>query len=911
MDSCSWLTNLLSVWGRFVWLLLAAICPGKLQAVEQPPDDAALKQRIVSENENYRGVVVTAVLDPHLDLASRLSLHREDARENARAPEMVVGQGAHPSNRTFVRVLNYWGLTQAQFMAYPKEVRGGVAVAAGQDLNQNRFILTAPLMDEAINELRVFSTDGLLLHSFEVPALIRPPFHIAVGNWLPENEGYEIAVGSQQYASGQEVIIGIFSPGGNPLKAIRFTAPSAKMASLESARLRDGGYSLDAFFPEAGMLLLFDPHRERHRFREFENQPQVQRVYRDVFDERGFVGVGQDPLRSLLYQLSDSGQVSELDVGLHENQFWIAASRFGFSEERDTKYIRFVDYGHMRVDTASAGGRDPSLFRSVDPDDWERGAQVGLPAQRTIQRYRQMQRRLWEPTFTHRQHVRHFGAWAEIMDEESGFPRYLKISRKGNTVAYGEFGRDDEFVLATYATDLLPLSRLYFLPLRNVLRQLSVQFFTEPERMISLEPNHEHEIAVRSDESIGDYNPAMLRGFWRWLRTRYGDDPAVYMEMRGLPIAAKGDAPRGMDRGSWDAYSESNPFFNDWVFYNRHVVNRRLADSFMEALAAGFPPELVKSHQIPDSFAIRPRGFSTEQPRITPIDYAMSAGVGFGFTRFSTWFRRPNNILRASFTSGFENVIFGEYQALNPDQEIANEQLLHVFENGTAAIHCLYWPETHDRGFNATMTGAIEWLLSEHDRPRPGMAGGVGQVVPVRSSQHEYNVAVIGYGEDKRGLLKSLSADGSWEGSVYSVPFRTQIEIEPIASRLGTVSDARQVVVGPIDNMDGGSQLTIEVGFSRLNPSDVIHYRVVSVATGKPLPGLTGSVSLPIRESRLRFAMRGQLPMDSFTVEIDFPQSATASVLQSQLEVEQIARIHRQIYAGRPHQGSITLALLP
>lgn len=481
---------------RFAAVALLLYTPfARIDGIGILPEESGLKERVVSVRESYRGIAVTAVLDRHLDLPSRLA-HRYPGQEDRPLnPLLAVGQGRDSSNHTFVRVLDPWGLAKTQFLAYPLEVKGGVSVASGNDRNGRPFILTAPLQDDTVRELRLFSVGGLRLHAFEVPTAIQPPYHIAVGDWLPNHDGYEIAVCSQTHEPGQQSLLAIFSPGGSPLKVIRFNPPGERASVLSSNVDRDGSHGLDLYFPGRGMLLNFDPHLEDHRFREFEPRPEIERVYRNAFDPEKFIGVGSDPVQSFFQLLDNSGGVEKLDVGRHENQFWIAADKFGFTPDRDGDYIRFVKYAHLRTDAASAGYRDPMLFLSDDPADWERGAQVGVPMRRLIERYRQIERRLWEPCFTHRQFAHRFGEWMAIKDEETGFPGFLMKSRKGNPVEYGEFGNDDFFISSTYATELDPLSRLYFLPLRGILRSIAEQFRLEPERMVSLEPNHEQEIA--------------------------------------------------------------------------------------------------------------------------------------------------------------------------------------------------------------------------------------------------------------------------------------------------------------------------------------------------------------------------------------------------------------------------------
>lgn len=191
------------------------------------------------------------------------------------------------------------------------------------------------------------------------------------------------------------------------------------------------------------------------------------------------------------------------------------------------------------------------------------------------------------------------------------------------------------------------------------------------------------------------------------------------------------------------------------------------------------------------------------------------------------------------------------------------------------------------------------------------MAGGVGTVIPFSRGDQRYNIAVIGKGSEKRGLIKSLHQDGTWEGSLYSVPFRTQIEVEPVESTQRSTGEGRLLRFGPVTGMDSGTQLSLVIEFTDLPGSRPVSFRVVSEATGSPLPGLSGEVLLPGTDSTLRYALRGQLPMEPFRVEFVYPRTADSIIQEAQLEMDAFARIHRQEYSGRPHRGGITLALLP
>ena len=872
-----------------------------------PLSSLAAQGRVMHVENSSQTVTVSAVLDANLDLAGRLL--REGQRIDSPvplAPPIVAGQGPDAANLTFVRVLNQYGISTAQFLAYPPRVTGGVDVAAGLDADGEVFIATAPIQERSAMKLRLFDGLGGLRSELEIAPAIRAPYVIATGDFLATNRGYEIAVAAAYQSQGQSSGVVLYDADGNYLKAIRFTAPASGRVRLEGYTL-DGVGHLEMFFPESGHWLHFDPDGEQHGFKRVSVEEAVDGVYRSAYgSDRYWAAVPGDSLSEVVAIAPDNSQV-RLNVGRLENEFWITGDKFGFDLSDEGEFIKFVDYGHIRTDASSPAYRNYSLLASEDPQDWAAATRL---AERGIGRLNQplsqQKRVLWEPTFTHRQFNDRFDAWKAQMDEATGLPRYLMLSRNNEISYYGEFGATDSFVGSTYAPGLPALDRLYLLPLRAFLFSLSRAHREAPERVISVEPNHEHEIAVRESRSVGDYNPAMILGFKQYLMDLLGADFPKALAAAGGPAPEVFDAPRGNDRGSWDAYDTSNRYFNHWVYFNRYVVNRRLADTFTQALLAGFPPEIIKSHQIPDAYAIGTLDlFSQRMPRITPIDYALTAGVGFGFTRYSVWFKRPTYAFRAAYTSGFDSMVFGEYQALTSNQKLANEQFVHVWSKGGNAIHAMQWPASHDRGFNETMRGAIQNLLDHHDVPRPGVTGGVGRIRPYASGGERYNIAAIGTSGDHRGLLKSLDEEGGWQGAVYAVPFRTRISIKDLNVRLSNT----EVAVDPID-FDGGQQMVLTFT-ARADRDGELRFNVKH-ASGGFLPGYDQVVEVSNQPRTYRFVLRSQLPAQRLSPTVVFSgRGVRITDVHAQLETEEVARPHLDQHEGTPHRGGVTFDLLP
>ena len=417
---------------------------------------------------------------------------------------------------------------------------------------------------------------------------------------------------------------------------------------------------------------------------------------------------------------------------------------------------------------------------------------------------------LWEPCFTHRQFTGLFSRWAEQKDPATGLSRYLSLTRDNRPVHYSEMGQIDAFVVSTYAFGQSALERLYVLPLRAFLRNLAPRFREAPDRFPSLEPDHEHEIAIEKNMTIGDYNPAMVRGFLEYLTNLYGRDLAELNRRMGTPFTEFFDAPRWQGQGAWDEYDESNPFFTAWGNYNRNVVNRRLAQMYTEALLAGFPPEIIKSHQIPDLYGIGDTAqFSQVPTRITPIDYAMAAGIGFGFTRYSCWYKHrtmwPATPMPRA-TIRWCSVSTSRSRKARRTPSISSASCLNMasrpFTSGTGPLNSTRdsTPRCTRRsgGFSSSITAT---RMTRGRRPQYRTFQGNGR---------RFDLAVIGTGPNHTGLIKSLHRDGGLRGTVYVVPFHAHVEITPIlAIAARTLNPGEAIATGSLDHCDAGNQFEL------------------------------------------------------------------------------------------------------
>jgi len=880
--------------------------------------------RVALQRIDDRAAAVHVTLDERLDLAARLAapLTGDDAPLVPLAPRIVVGQGDDRRSRTFVRVLNPHGVVEAQFLAFDSNVRGGVRVAAGRDASGAVVLAATPFDARQDGVVRLFNDAGGFHASFVSEGTGGGAVQIVAGDFLPQHPGDELAVVPERAGRGT-TDVAFHALDGTPLAAA--AAPVADRAVLMPSLHPAGGGKPDRLWLHAApdhTVYLIDATggpTETRDLSAIDNLERGDRVYPTAFGPNRAAAVRDEPLLSTVLRVEPRGEALPRDAGRLENQFFIFPGDWAGDPKKPHQATggphAFAEgvYGHFRMDLGNPAINRPALWDT--PNVWPKIEAASVKKWGPLLRpLPQQPRRMWEPCITHRMNWKQALPWAERDDPSTGHKRFLALTRGNNSSSYGEFGRANEFHNFTYAYGDVALDQLYGVPLRQFLRRLAVRFREHPERIVSLEPVHEHEISVDGQGpdkgSVGDYHPLMIAGFRDYLHRLFGNDAAL-AERFGFTAAhldKQFDAPRDQNRGPWDAYDLKNELYAQWILYQRYVVNRRIADGYFAAVAAGFPPEVVKGHQIPDTYAVgSTETFSKRKARFTPVDYALTAGVGFGFTRYGVWFKRPQNMLKGAVTSGFRSVVMGEYQSLTPDVKLALDQLNHVFASGVTAIHVMHWPASHDKGFNAAMKTAIGRFLKDQ-RPRPGLAGGIGRVVPVTDGDRRYDIASLGTGADRTGLLKSLRDPGGWEGTVYSVPFRSAIRSRKLRERpQRTDGDGRRYLI-ELDAFDVGEQA--EVTFRGSGPPGDVRFTVLR--DGAPLPGTAVKIPVTAEPRSHRFVLRSPLPAGDLELAVDLPAGFNLTEpVEARRHTEAVARLHRDQHEGSPHRGGIEFAVIP
>ena len=520
-------------------------------------------------------------------------------------PRIVAGEGPHPDNHTVIRILSPYQVCETQFLAYPPNIRGGVGIETGIDGKGRPFIATWPLSSDINRNIHLFNQAGGTKGKIQVPVEISPPYDLAVGDFIPRLPGDEIALTSK-YADEPNPLVFIYDTSGKLLMSKAVTGEA-------------GEYSL--LTKNSNQLLIQELARQIiHPIFSQQNKVSIParnkklRVFDSVYPDREFNAGKSEETLSTLHLINQDWKTSSQNIGRMENIFWFDpqyehnGDRATWGEFQDGKYVRNGLYNYL----GSAQYWSPLLKKGeiesrtyeewTSNIDWEKA--LGGPAWRkSVQEYEKGKPTVWTAAFTHRWHIRKMEPISSKVDPKSGLPIYLLLDRKNDTKGGGYFDRK-LFDYGSQHFENEALNKLYTFAQRAFYRKLAPAYRRNPEMTIAVEPNHENEI-VSGSNSIGDYNPENLQGFYHYLKSLYGNLIQINKIMETQFTADFFDAPRDLFRAGWDDYDFENRFFREWVEYNRIVVSRRVGTSYRECLLAGFPPEMIKSHQIPDSYVFK------------------------------------------------------------------------------------------------------------------------------------------------------------------------------------------------------------------------------------------------------------------------------------------------------------------
>ena len=804
--------------------------------------------------------------------------------EVADAPIIIAGQGEDNDNNTIVRVFNAQQTCIAQFLAYPSEVKGGVDVKAGKlPGTEDILIVTAPYKADinAAKGIRVYDYSGSLCYGF-VPEDIEAPYAIEVGNFTGKADEMCIFVTSRSYTPGKTKCALYNLEDGSLIKDV--TPKGVSKASTQKITL--SAFSDDADMNKQQLIFSFGTTGDVYYMNcaeqswekaAFTLPESVTAVYDSAFVGQLLASTTGDTFSELVVYASPGSDIESgnfLNVGKKENMFYST-----FAETSDTSYVTYGKFNHLRTDFENnAFKKVANLSKEVMADfdsywdevsfyDWEYKFEDWQ-----INQYHQMNN-MWEPCFTHRwMSTSSAKKMLSVIDKETGMPAYSSVGRDDVASDYNEL--ESVFFVATYADAIPEMAEMRIYPLRTMLQQLAVQFRGEngdPSKLIAVSPVHEQEINVAG--SVGDYHPNMVRGFAEHLLKLYGSVENINKRF-GTNFASEDeiDPPRYDPeaenltecRGDWDIYGQSD-YFTQWTLYTRNIVNKRIMEAYREALLAGFPPESINAHQIPEGDAVA--GFLGEaNTRISPTDVVSICGTAYGGTRYGVFCYKENNFLNLAYSAGHYNTTLGEYSSLSASTLECYEQLVYMRDHGVKFTHVLVPYDSTSKQYKNVKnaeTSAVN-MLQEDNEPRTVSTGGTGALHPVYRGENSFDIVQLG-DSDKNGLLKSINQDGSWEGSVYLTPFRSQIDVKDIKMKGFAGSYESEKIKG----LQYGDQVELTF-FASYSGSSGANAIVEVYHDGILIEGATAKYKLTEDTAPYRYVLSNQLSIENIEIRLTF-----------------------------------------
>ena len=759
------------------------------------------------------------------------------------APALVAGEGKHADNFTTVRVFNHQNACTAQFLAFDATVRGGVQVAAAR-VGEDTLIATAPFAAHkgTNGDVRVFDTFGLIRMTVDVRDVIPGPHTIVTGHFAEGVSDEVLLVASQTTNEKGELAYALISLSDGSV--ISTHTLDCSFALTESAGVAVQLTVRENEAASDGLVLYFNSVQGIYEG----NPKKAEFVKADITIPADATGVSASNIAGQKYLVALPAREGQedisymtvydgvdadgmlMDVGFRENRFFSTMAK----EYNDDRYVSKGEFCHLRQDysghalacafAATDYNAVEQIFETFPYTDYQ-SDNADLYATRLADEYLML-----EPCFTHRWHKTPDRIMLLGYKEPfTGITRYSALDNRGEQGNYLEL--DSEFLTMTYADGILELAKLRLYPMRDFLQTTAIAFRGEggdPEHLVGMSPVHEQEICVGT--TVGDYNHYMIEGFRSYLLERYGSIETIN-RLFGTAFTDRAsiDPPRSIGRGTWDAYA--GDYFIEWSLYNRYIVSKRIMEAYREALLAGFPPESISAHSIPEGEAVS--GFLGQaDTRLSPIDVVLTCGTAYGGTRYGQFFNDPTNLVRNASNMGHWNITLGEYGAINKNNAASYKQLQWLWKNGVRMVHQM--------DFGGEYTEYEQYAIDklyENNLPRPGYTGGTTNAMGVKNGDKQYNIVQIGAGSDSDsvGLLKSIDSEGAWEGSVYLVPFHTKVTSTVIES-LNTP------IAGTENTFSTGALIPTTKNYEAIKNADQVEITFAAAKVGKTAAWVTFEV---------------------------------------------------------------------
>lgn len=845
---------------------------------------------------------VTAYTYPAIDLNASVGAYAlQGVRPSVTlGPAIVAGQGESSKNSTVVRIFDTYQTLHTQFRAYPADVTGGVQVACGY--GDGIFaILTAPYKSTEVRELKVFDANGAYL--FSVKPEGDAPYAIAAGAFTGGEDCFAI---TSMYGKGDTVYyysakdgsyVGKTETGlslsgrlllstnhgdgaeGLIISVLSDTTEAYEIAGSDVAEIEIGDSAYNGVYSSAygGYIATSDATDEYEAF-------STVTVYKD-------------------------GAETLLDAGHRENMFYSNKA-----ENRSDTYVTKGHFWHTRMEFMySKAFKDAKKgntvsIRSNSYEDFTVG--LGEAPAKYNSQYN-----MWEPCATHRWNkIPNTDALINYINPDSGEYEYAALNRNGERMDYAEL--NSSFFNASYAPYVQAMDRLRVWTLRSYLNGLATYYKKSPETTVAVSPVHEHEIDTGAN-SIGDYSANMIEAFREYLMDMYGSLEAINKEFKTkFASVDEIDPPRNISRGMWDKYSNGkriNDYLTVWEIFNRTVVSQRIVEAYKEAILAGFPPELIKAHQIPEGDAVS--GLLGEaNTRVSPVDVVLNLGTAYGGTRYGTWYGSEKTFYAYAVNSGHRNITLGEYSAMSTKAEESYNQLKYMFDSGLVFTHVLNWEGNvaNGREMDINEKAAID-RLQALNVPRSASSGGVGDAHEYRADDGTlYNIVEIGTKDSTPGLLKSIKEDGTHEGSVYLQPFHAHVSTLDIFSSSASGTGKAEI------DVTGRVSLN-EREIVGINHGDTVDIRINLDSAGGKLTFRVYNgkyemeelnVTMKVKEAgEYRFEFKNQLYLEDCSITVEYENVGNITIDAVLMYELTARRYYGELYPAS-HEGGVSFDLL-
>ena len=206
--------------------------------------------------------------------------------------------------------------------------------------------------------------------------------------------------------------------------------------------------------------------------------------------------------------------------------------------------------------------------------------------------------------------------------------------------------------------------------------------------------------------------------------------------------------------------------------------------------------------------------------------------------------------------------------------------------------------------------------LAQKNLPRPGYTGGTISTMGVRQGSSSYNIVQVG-DADNEGLLKSVTSDGKWEGTVYLVPFHSHINVEslPMTAKTNTANHT-----GAVTGLQNGDQVEISFLASAKKGSNA-SVKIEVYHEGCKLENATVTYAIREETGSYRYVYLSQLAPENIEIVVTFHEESgntdaiTVEQMSATLQTESIGKKYFDGAKGAleksaPHLGGVSFDLL-